>query len=124
MKNLEELIKNTIHDVYGSDWDVDVKVGDNSYSIKMTKKEDELLKFIKSYKDNLDLLDDCLFMDVMDELADYNINLKKFDELLNQDEFTEDEKECVLYLIGLVNSLITKHIEKKLQELEALKLKF
>jgi hypothetical protein len=125
MEKLDSLVQE-LKEILGNDYTVDFNSTDSSFELKIVKNENEneILKAIKSYKDNLDLLDDCLFLEVMDDLKEYNINLKKFDDLLSQEEFTEDEEECVLYLISLVNSLITKRINNKIQELNNLKNKF
>lgn len=123
MEKLDSFVQE-LKEILGNDYTVDFNSTDSSFELKIVKNENEILKAIKSYKDNLDLLDDCLFLEVMDDLKEYNVNLKKFDDLLSQEEFTEDEEECVLYLISLVNSLITKRINNKIQELNNLKNKF
>lgn len=120
---MENELLQELKNMFGSDYDIDLTQTDNSFEIKITKNNNTK-KVIKSYKDSLDLLDDCMFLDVMNDLSEYNISLKKFDELLSQDEFTKDEEDCVLYLISLVNSLITKRINDKIQELNNLKNKF
>lgn len=75
---------------------------------------------IANYKRNLDLLDDCIFVDVLDELATYNVNLKQFDDLLNKEELTESEETYVSYLIDFTNSLIRQHILNKITDLNEL----
>ena len=67
-----------------------------------------------------DLLDDCIFVDVLDELPTYNIDIKQFDELLNKEELTESEETYVSYLIDFTNSLIRQHITNKIEDLNEL----
>nr|DAH58451.1 MAG TPA: hypothetical protein [Bacteriophage sp.] len=70
------------------------------------------------------MLDDCIFIDVLDELATYHVNLKQFDELLNKEELSESEEIYVLYLINFTNSLIRQHILNKIKDLNELVDKF
>ena len=70
------------------------------------------------------MLDDSIFIDVLDELAAYHVNLKQFDELLNKEELTESEETYIAYLIDFTNSLIRQHIHNKIQDLNELIDKF
>lgn len=76
-----------------------------------------LEQHINEYKQNIDMLDDCIFVDVLDELSSYNIDLKQFDELLNKNNLTDSERIYVEYLIGFTNSLIRQHIINKIEKL-------
>ena len=95
---------------------------DNGYlRLKLVKISNTNIKNkIANYKRNLDLLDDCIFVDVLDELPTYNIDLKQFDELLNKEELTEPEEIYVSYLIDFTNSLIRQHIANKIEDLNEL----
>lgn len=75
---------------------------------------------IANYKKNIDLLDDCIFVDVLDELAYFHIDLKQFDELLNKEQLTESEGTYVCYLIDFTSSLIQQHILNKIKNLSEL----
>lgn len=81
---------------------------------------DNIKDKIANYKENLDLLDDCIFVDVLDELTTYNVDLKQFDELLNKEELTESEETYISYLIDFTNSLIRQHIRNKIEDLNNL----
>jgi hypothetical protein len=61
---------------------------------------------------------------VLEDLASYNVNLKKFDDILNKEELSEGEEVYASYMIGFMNSLIREHITNKIQELNDLKDKF
>ena len=97
---------------------IEVSDEDGYFSLRLVKTfESSIKEKIANYKRNLDLLDDCIFVDVLDELTTYNVDLKKFDELLNKEELTELEEIYVSYLINFTNSLIRQHIVNKVKDL-------
>ena len=97
---------------------IEVSDEDGYFSLRLVKTfESNIKEKIANYKRNLDLLDDCIFVDVLDELTTYNVDLKKFDELLNKEELTELEEIYVSYLINFTNSLIRQHIVNKVKDL-------
>lgn len=98
---------------------IEVSDEDGYFSLRLVKTFD-IKKKIANYKRNLDLLDDCIFVDVLDELPTYNIDIKQFDELLNKEELTESEEIYVSYLIDFTNSLIRQHITNKIEDLNEL----
>lgn len=81
--------------------------------INLLSKEDK----VANYKELLNKIDDCLFVEVLDELREYNIDIKKFDELLDKEDRTEAEEILVSFYIEFTNDIIREHIEKKIQEL-------
>ena len=100
---------------------IEVSDEDGYFSLRLVKTfESNIKEKIANYKRNLDLLDDCIFVDVLDELPTYNIDLKQFDELLNKEELTEAEEIYVSYLIDFTNSLIRQHIADKIEDLNEL----
>lgn len=100
---------------------IEVSDEDGRFSLRLVKTfESNIKEKIANYKRNLDLLDDCIFVDVLDELPTYNIDLKQFDELLNKEELTEAEEIYVSYLIDFTNSLIRQHIANKIEDLNEL----
>lgn len=104
---------------------IEVSEKDGYVSLKLANSIDDNVKNkIANYKKNLDMLDDCIFIDVLDELATYHVNLKQFDELLNKEELSESEEIYVLYLINFTNSLIRQHILNKIKDLNELVDKF
>lgn len=110
---------------FGNDSRIEVSEGNGYFSFKLVKTLDKNIKnVIANYKKNLDLLDDCIFVNVLDELASYHVNLKQFDELLNKEELTESEEIYVAYLIDFTNSLIRQHIVNKIKDLNELLDKF
>ena len=110
---------------FGNDSRIEVSEGNGYFSFKLGKTLDKNIKdVIANYKRNLDLLDDCIFVNVLDELTSYHVNLKQFDELLNKEELTESEEIYVAYLIDFTNSLIRQHIVNKIKDLNELLDKF
>lgn len=85
---------------------------------------DEYKECVNNYKEIIDELDDCIFVNVIDELPEYNISVKEFDELLNKEDLTDSEKEYVIELINFTKKLIIKHVDLKIKELFELKAKF
>ena len=98
---------------------IEVSDEDGCFSLRLVKTFD-IKEKIANYKRNLDLLDDCIFVDVLDELPTYNIDIKQFDELLNKEELTESEEIYVSYLIDFTSSLIRQHITDKIEDLNEL----
>jgi hypothetical protein len=78
---------------------------------------------IKEYKDNIDKLDDCVFVDVLDEVGQV-IDLKEFDKLLNKKERTSEESKQVHDQINYVYSVVRKKVKEKIKELSELLDKF
>ena len=129
MNDNTELFKDILEEIkqeFGDNSRIEVSEENGCFSFKLVKTLDTNIKDkIANYKRNLDLLDDCIFVDVLDELATYNVNLKQFDDLLNKEELlTESEETYVSYLIDFTNSLIRQHILNKIQDLNELIDKF
>lgn len=76
----------------------------------------EIKRIIKDYKNLIDDLDDCIFVDVIDEIRE-DIDIKELDKLLNQTSFTEIEAVVVKSNIDYINSIIKEKITAKMQEL-------
>lgn len=124
MNDNTELFKDVLEEIkqeFGDNSRIEVSEENGCFSFKLVKTLDTNIKNkIANYKRNLDLLDDCIFVDVLDELATYNVNLKQFDDLLNKEELTESEETYVSYLIDFTNSLIRQHILNKIKDLNEL----
>lgn len=124
MNDNTELFKDILEEIkqeFGDNSRIEVSEENGCFSFKLVKTLDTNIKDkIANYKRNLDLLDDCIFVDVLDELAAYHVNLKQFDDLLNKEELTESEETYVSYLIDFTNSLIRQHILNKVKDLNEL----
>ena len=71
---------------------------------------------ISKFKKNMDLLDDCIFVDVIEELSD-KIDLVKLDELINKKSLSLNETVYVEENIDTINNTIRQHIKNKIQNL-------
>lgn len=124
MNESNELFNKILEEIkqkFGDDSRIEISKDNGYLRLKLVKIPNTNIKNkIANYKRNLDLLDDCIFVDVLDELSTYNVNLKQFDELLSKEELTESEETYVLYLINFTNSLIRQHIINKIEDLNEL----
>lgn len=124
MNESNELFNKILEEIkqkFGDDSRIEISEDNGYFRLKLVKIPNTNIKNkIANYKRNLDLLDDCIFVDVLDELSTYNVNLKQFDELLSKEELTESEETYVLYLIDFTNSLIRQHILNKIADLNEL----
>ena len=119
-KLLHDILEEIKQELEGN-FRIEVSDEDGYFSLRLVKTfESNIKEKIANYKRNLDLLDDCIFVDVLDELPTYNIDIKQFDELLNKEELTESEETYVSYLIDFTNSLIRQHITNKIEDLNEL----
>lgn len=116
--NIETLLNNLLEVIYKNPEHVKIEYsyndGDESLLIngeeQLRKFDDSRIKsIIKNYKENLDLLDDCVFVEALESLED-RIDFQQMDELLNQEKFTQAEANLVDDLINIVN----KSIKEKL----------
>lgn len=79
--------------------------------------DDSCIKeIIKEYKKRIEELDDCLFVEAAEEMGQY-FDVQRFDELLNQDTFTEEEAAEVSKMINHSTEIICNHLEDKINEL-------
>lgn len=79
--------------------------------------DDSCIKeIIKEYKERIEELDDCLFVEAAEEMGQY-FDVHRFDELLNQDTFTEEEAAEVSEMIDQSSQIICDHLEDKINEL-------
>lgn len=79
--------------------------------------DDSCIKeIIKEYKERLNELDDDLFIEVV-EAMESSLDAQRFDELLNQGTFTEEEAAEVSEMINQSSQIICDHLEDKINEL-------
>lgn len=79
--------------------------------------DDSCIKeIIKEYKERLNELNDDLFIEVV-EAMESSLDAQRFDELLNQDTFTEEEAAEVSEMIDQSSQIICDHLEDKINEL-------
>lgn len=76
-------------------------------------------EYISKYKDNIQALDDCTFVEVIEEVEDI-IDIQTLDSLLNQDSFTKDDAELIRGQIQIINTVIHEKLVNKIQDLQEL----
>lgn len=86
-----------------------------------TYDDSRVKEYISNYKKNLELLDDCIFIDTMEEISE-TIDIKALDEALNQDHFTEDDAaeiiDCLEYINAVIHEKLVAHIQSSIDLLE------
>lgn len=73
-------------------------------------------EYISKYKDNIKLLDDCTFVEVIEQVEDV-IDIQVLDELLKQESFTKDEAELIYGQLNFINTVIHEKLENKVQNM-------
>lgn len=95
----------------------------NGITYKIEREGDTLkIEFktrIEEYKDAINELDDCMFLECLEE-AKEQIDIKRFDELLEKKELTEEEFKEVNEEIDLFIDIIRNHISNKIDDLNEL----
>lgn len=81
------------------------------YDYEILIKED-----IEKFKKSVEALDDCLFVTSVEDMRK-SIDIKRFDELLNQDSFCFEEICEVSNMINKSSEIIRKHLRNKINEL-------
>lgn len=85
--------------------------------------DSEIKRIVAEYKENIDNLDDSIFLEVLDEIKDH-LDIKTFDELINQDSYSEEDAEIVKSMIMFTNLVIRERIINKIEDLKELLVKF
>lgn len=87
------------------------------------KEESKIVKDIKEYKENIELLDDCLFVKAMEKVAeDYCIN--EIEDFLNKKEFDKEEEQKAVALLEVLKNNIRETILDEIKSLYSLIEKF
>lgn len=87
--------------------------------IEQTFDDTQIKELVSDYKRNIGKLDDCLFLEILDEIKDH-LDIKTFDELINQNSYSEEDAEIVKSMINFTNLVAHEHIVNKIQDLEEL----
>lgn len=124
MKNMEEILNALLN---GEIKSLEYSFIDGKETLKINgeeiknEEESKIQSLIKEYKENIELLDDCTFVEVLDETP---FDLKHFDTLLNKKSLTKEESEYVEEAIKHMNNSIHNKLEKKIKDLTELIKKF
>lgn len=123
MKNIEEILNALLN---GEIKSLEYSFIDGKETLKINgeeikKEESKIQTLIKEYKENIELLDDCTFVEVLDETP---FDLKHFDALLNKKSLTKEESKYVEEAIKYMNNSIHNKLEEKINNLTELIKKF
>ena len=73
-------------------------------------------EYITKFKDNIQLLDDCTFVEVIEQVENV-IDIQALDELLSQESFTQDEAELIYEQLNFINTVIHERLVSKVQDM-------
>nr|DAM35180.1 MAG TPA: hypothetical protein [Bacteriophage sp.] len=124
MKNMEEILNALLN---GEVKSLEYSFIDGKETLKINgeeiknEEESKIQSLIKEYKENIELLDDCTFVEVLDETP---FDLKHFDTLLNKKSLTKEESAYVEEAIKHMNNSIHNKLEEKIKDLTELIKKF
>lgn len=94
----------------------DGKVELNVESKKEEFNDSEIKETTKEFRERLKKLDDQTFMEVVEEIKD-DIDMQKFDKLLNLESYNEESANEVTDLMNQVSEVICNKLQDKIQEL-------
>ena len=94
-------------------------IGIKKEPLEQAYDDTEIKELVSNYKKNIDELDDCLFLEILDDIKDH-LDLKTFNELIEQDSYSEEDAEIVKSMINFTNLVVHEHIANKIQDLEYL----
>lgn len=85
--------------------------------------DSSIKELVKEYKDDIEKIDDCTFVEILDSLKE-SFDIKKFDKLLNTEKFNEHDAWEVNFYIILSKEIIKEHLKDKITTLTKLYNKF
>lgn len=130
--NLETMLNNLFEVIYKNPENLSIEYSNvnGKESLKVNGEEylkdfdDSVIKTkIANYKKNIEALDDCLFVEAMEEIED-EYDLKEVDELFNQESYTQADANLIDDFIKMFNTTIHDKIIDKIDELSNLLEKF
>lgn len=91
---------------------------------EVTTKEEtfdntEIKNIIKTYEDNLEMLDDCLFLEIVEELGEC-MDLNSFNKSLEKESLTKEEAQNIKETIESVNGFIKEKLIEKAENIKEL----
>lgn len=123
MKNLIDYYKDVPSGTYEiGGYIVTIEKSDNSISMELSTK-DNTKEIVNEYKESLNKIEDDLFVKIVDEISK-EINLKAFNDLLDQETYTSEESKKVLDLIDKSKKIILSKLQDEIESLVELYNKF
>lgn len=95
----------------------DCKISTSEDGILIKIEYDETKQLIKQFKSNLEKLEDCLFVEIAEDIENY-FSLKEFSDLLEKDSFTNEERVEIKNKIHIVSNIVKEHIVNSIKSLE------
>lgn len=96
------------------------KDGDTIKLVLKSVKEDfddsVTKQLVEEYKDNIKDLDDDLFLEIVEELKS-KLDINKFNELLELDNYTAEQAEEVENMLDISSDVIGSHLQHKIREM-------
>lgn len=125
LMNLESLI-----DLIPENCDQEFEINGNKLSVKRSGNvvevkvemaddkfdDSEIKALISEYKENLEALDDQVFLDSVESLKK-RVDIREFNDLLDLDSFTEEEAATVESYINESNDIIRELLKTKLDNM-------
>lgn len=124
---LDTLIPEELHDTFEQHgYKISVNKDDHTLSISMEKigPDEDSMKLIKNYKEGINELDDCLFMDLIEGLRARGINLANLDRLIEMESYSKDDARVLVNLIEITSPIIKSLIANKISQLNKISDKF
>lgn len=111
-----------IHSEY-SDSIIDVSNTDGNITVNIqikqpeeTYDDSEIRDLVTEFKDSINNLDDSIFLESIEKVKEA-IDVKRFDELLNLEKYSEAEATEVACLIDYFSQIISTTLQDKIEEL-------
>lgn len=127
IKILDTLIPDKPNNVfYQNGYRISVRKDNQTTSIEIEKVEPtvDVLEIINTYKEGINELDDCLFMDLIEELRAKGINLANLDRLIEMESYSKEDARVLVNLIDITSPIIKSLIANKISQLNKISDKF
>lgn len=90
----------------------------NGKELTVDKFDDSEIKdTVKKYKATIESINDCDFMEIMKEVSE-QLDLKTFDELLNQESYSEEDAKIVESMISFTKLVIHEYLTNKIEDIK------
>lgn len=110
-------------EVDGIEYSITKKDGKIEINVNEKFDDTETKKQISQFKENIQSLDDCIFLKITEEYGKIS-DVKELDNLLNLEHFTQDEAEKVLSMIGDFSDLVKSCLQEEIKKLIKIYKKF
>ena len=94
--------------------DGDIKI--NVTSEEKPFNDSEIKKYVSDFRNNIEALDDSLFVKVTEEFGE-TFDTKEFNNLLKLDRYTKQEAEKVAEMISEFSNIVCEHLQCEIEKL-------